>query len=66
MTGPADTLRFLGANRQVTGSRYLLDRIVNDTVERCGNILIPTFAIDRAQAIMFHLGELVRGGASPA
>jgi metallo-beta-lactamase family protein len=42
-----------------------LDRIVNDTVKRGGNILIPTFAIDRAQAIMFHLGELVRGGRIP-
>jgi metallo-beta-lactamase family protein len=37
-----------------------LARIVNDAVDRGGNIVIPTFAIDRAQAILFHLGQLVR------
>lgn len=42
-----------------------LARIVNDTVQRGGNIIIPTFAIDRAQAIMFHLGELVRAERIP-
>lgn len=42
-----------------------LARIINDTVDRGGNLLIPTFAIDRAQAILFHLGELVRAGRIP-
>ncbi len=33
---------------------------VNGTVERGGNLVIPTFAIDRAQDLLYLLGELVR------
>jgi metallo-beta-lactamase family protein len=32
--------------------------IINQTVERGGNLVIPTFAIERAQEIIFHLGRL--------
>ncbi|MHC4219055.1 MAG: MBL fold metallo-hydrolase RNA specificity domain-containing protein [Planctomycetota bacterium] len=42
-----------------------LARIINDAVERGGNVVIPTFAIDRAQAVLFHLGELVRARRIP-
>jgi metallo-beta-lactamase family protein len=42
-----------------------LSRIINDAVERGGNVVIPTFAIDRAQAVLFHLGELVRARRIP-
>jgi metallo-beta-lactamase family protein len=42
-----------------------LERVVNDTVRRGGNVVIPTFAIDRAQALLFHLGELVRDRRIP-
>jgi metallo-beta-lactamase family protein len=36
-----------------------LERIINRTAGAGGNVLIPTFAIDRAQEIMLHLGRLV-------
>jgi len=39
--------------------------IVNDTVERGGNIIIPTFAIERAQELMYYLSELVRDDRIP-
>ncbi|MHC4383466.1 MAG: MBL fold metallo-hydrolase RNA specificity domain-containing protein [Planctomycetota bacterium] len=42
-----------------------LSRIINDVVERGGNVVIPTFAIDRAQTVLFHLGELVRARRIP-
>ncbi|MCR4396278.1 MAG: MBL fold metallo-hydrolase [Candidatus Saccharicenans sp.] len=33
---------------------------VNQVVSRGGNLVIPTFAIERAQELMFHLSRLVR------
>jgi metallo-beta-lactamase family protein len=42
-----------------------LAEIINDTVKRGGNILIPTFAIERAQDLMFYLGRLVHQGRIP-
>jgi len=42
-----------------------LASVINDTVERGGNIVIPTFAIDRAQELMYHLGNLVRDDRIP-
>ncbi|MHC4211548.1 MAG: MBL fold metallo-hydrolase RNA specificity domain-containing protein [Planctomycetota bacterium] len=42
-----------------------LAEIVNDAVDRGGNVVIPTFAIDRAQAVLFYLGELVRNRRIP-
>jgi metallo-beta-lactamase family protein len=43
----------------------LLGRIVRETVEAGGNVVIPTFAIERAQDLMFHFSRLVRTGAIP-
>jgi metallo-beta-lactamase family protein len=34
--------------------------VVNDTVGRGGNVVIPTFAVERAQELMYHLGRLMR------
>ena len=34
-------------------------RIINETVEAGGNLIIPTFAVERAQELLFHLGRLV-------
>ncbi|CAE7672290.1 unnamed protein product [Symbiodinium necroappetens] len=42
-----------------------LAKIVNDTVERKGNVVIPTFAIDRAQELMYLFSELVRDEKIP-
>lgn len=42
-----------------------LSRVVNDTVNACGNLLIPTFAIERAQDLLFHFGRLARAKKIP-
>ncbi len=36
-----------------------LAEIVRDTVARGGNLLVPTFAIERAQEVLYHLNELI-------
>ncbi len=36
-----------------------LARIITRTVERGGNVVIPTFAIERAQEFIYHLGRLL-------
>jgi len=36
----------------------VLERVVNETIERGGNLIIPTFAIDRAQEILYTFSEL--------
>ena len=38
----------------------LLCDAINRTVEAGGNVVIPTFAIERAQELMYHLSRLVR------
>ncbi|MFH0778394.1 MAG: MBL fold metallo-hydrolase [Candidatus Eisenbacteria bacterium] len=35
-----------------------LCRVVRDTVKAGGNVLIPTFAIERAQELLYHFGRL--------
>jgi metallo-beta-lactamase family protein len=43
----------------------LLEEIVNDTVRRGGNLVIPVFAIERAQEMMYYFSELVRQDRIP-
>jgi metallo-beta-lactamase family protein len=43
----------------------LLGRIIRETADAGGNVVIPTFAIERAQDLMFHLSHLVRTRAIP-
>jgi metallo-beta-lactamase family protein len=43
----------------------LLCNIINDTVGEGGNVIIPTFAIERAQELMFHLSRLIRQDRIP-
>jgi metallo-beta-lactamase family protein len=38
---------------------------VNETVETGGNIVIPTFAIERAQELLYHFSRLARAGKIP-
>ena len=39
--------------------------LVNQTAGRGGNVVIPTFAVERAQELMFHLGRLVHADRIP-
>ncbi|MGD0423175.1 MAG: MBL fold metallo-hydrolase [Candidatus Bathyarchaeia archaeon] len=38
---------------------------VNETVKAGGNIVIPTFAIERAQELLYHFSRLARAGKIP-
>jgi len=42
-----------------------LARIVNETAERGGNLVIPSFAVGRAQELLFHLKQLTEAGRIP-
>lgn len=42
-----------------------IERIVNASVESGGNILIPTFAVERAQELIYYLGVLMRADRIP-
>ncbi|MBC8205647.1 MAG: MBL fold metallo-hydrolase [Kiritimatiellales bacterium] len=39
--------------------------VVNQTVERGGNIIIPSFAVERTQELLFHLSNLLRDKRIP-
>ena len=39
--------------------------VILDTVERGGNVVIPTFAIERTQELLLHLGELLAAKRIP-
>jgi metallo-beta-lactamase family protein len=43
-----------------------LSDIINETVERGGNVIIPTFAVERAQELMYHIGASAAGRPNPA
>ncbi len=43
----------------------LLEEVVNDTVQRGGNLLIPAFSIERSQEVLYHLHELMRAKRIP-
>lgn len=42
-----------------------LERVINDTVQRGGVVLIPAFTVGRAQTLMYHLSVLKRMGRIP-
>jgi metallo-beta-lactamase family protein len=42
-----------------------LCKIMNETVQRGGNLVIPTFAIERAQKLMYFISELVHAKRIP-
>ncbi|MCF8882069.1 MBL fold metallo-hydrolase [Erythrobacter sp. SN021] len=44
----------------------LLEEIIGRTVRRGGTVLIPSFAVGRAQTLLYHLGQLQRKGRIPA
>ncbi|MGA3192178.1 MAG: MBL fold metallo-hydrolase [Candidatus Bathyarchaeia archaeon] len=42
-----------------------LGKIVNDTIKSGGNVLIPTFVIERAQDLLYHFSRLARAKRIP-
>ncbi len=42
-----------------------LAAVVTETVARGGHVVIPTFALERAQELIYHFGRLVRAGRVP-
>ncbi|MCI0361694.1 MAG: MBL fold metallo-hydrolase [Planctomycetaceae bacterium] len=43
-----------------------LARVISETAARGGNVIIPTFAVERAQELIYYIGRLVRAGRIPA
>jgi len=42
-----------------------LSKIINDTIKSGGNVIIPTFAIERAQELLYHISLLARAKRIP-
>jgi metallo-beta-lactamase family protein len=42
-----------------------LSKVINETVKAGGNVIIPTFAIERAQEILYHFSFLARAKRIP-
>ncbi|MDE1893776.1 MAG: MBL fold metallo-hydrolase [Xanthomonadaceae bacterium] len=53
-------------HRSLPDSVDELYRAVSETVARGGNVVIPTFALERAQEVLYHLHCGVRDGKVPA
>ena len=52
-------------HKQLKPSVEELYDAINTTLKRGGNVLIPSFALERAQEILYHLREGVEQGALP-
>jgi metallo-beta-lactamase family protein len=39
--------------------------VINETADRGGNVVIPTFAVERAQELMYHISRLVHDDRIP-
>jgi len=42
-----------------------LEKIVNEALARGGNLIIPVFAVERAQELIYHLARLAHSGRIP-
>lgn len=52
-------------HRSVAESVEELAEAVNETIKGGGNVIIPTFALERAQDVLFYLGQLRHAGKIP-
>lgn len=44
---------------------HQLATVVNETLRRGGNVVVPTFAIERAQELLYHLATAIEDGLMP-
>ncbi len=51
--------------RTLTGREEQLEDVVEDTVKAGGTLMIPTFAMERTQELLYHLHQLFEGGRIP-
>lgn len=42
-----------------------LAKVVNSTIEMDGKVIVPVFAIERAQELIYYLGRMIRDGRIP-
>lgn len=52
-------------HESVEGARETLGRVVRETAARGGRVLVPSFAVGRAQELIYDLHELARAGQIP-
>ena len=48
-----------------SGSKMRLCEVINSTVERGGNVVIPSFALERTQELLYYLSALLREDRVP-
>ncbi len=53
-------------HESIEGAREHLARVIKETAERGGRVLIPSFAVGRTQELVYDLHALRRAGAIPA
>lgn len=52
-------------HEDVSQREELLERAIEDTVQAGGTLVIPTFAMERTQDLLYHLHQLFKGGRIP-
>lgn len=52
-------------HESVDGARETLGRVVRETAARGGRVLVPSFAVGRAQELIYDLHQLARAGQIP-
>jgi metallo-beta-lactamase family protein len=52
-------------HQQAGDTETQLAAVINETLARGGNIVIPTFAVERAQELVYHLSRLVHAQSIP-
>ncbi|MFH0876933.1 MAG: MBL fold metallo-hydrolase [Candidatus Omnitrophota bacterium] len=53
------------AHKPISEAKEKLRDAINRTVERKGKIIIPAFALERTQEVLYYMNELLREGAIP-
>ncbi len=53
-------------HEDVTERRDKLERVIEDTIKRGGVLMIPSFALERTQELLFELNELIEHGRIPS